>query len=127
MLIVLLAALAPLLALVAVGAYLRAASLGRERTALLQQVRRAQAQRQWAEEDALAVLSEATQLEDALAKADARIACLQKHLQRRKSNRPFKPALPRCVVHRAPLPFKISRLSDLPPATGNAHPNAHLN
>lgn len=123
MLILLLAALAPLLALIAVVAWLRAASLGRERSAQLQQVRRAQAQKQWAEEDALAVLAEATQLEDALARADARIARLQRHLQRLKSKHSLKPE----SCQSKPLPFTIGHLPDSTALNRNAHPNAHLN
>ena len=121
-----LAALSTLLALGALGALgasLRAASLGRERVALLGQLRHARAQQGWAEEDALAVLAEATQLEDALAKANARVARLQKHLQRRESEQAQKPE-----VHRSkPFPSEISRLPDQSTATENARPNAHLN
>lgn len=119
MLIVLLAALALLFAFVAVGALIYAALLAQENADLLRLVRRARAHQQWAEEDARAILCEATQIEDALVCAQTRIRELQKQLRAAKNQRPRSSS----IAPRLPSPFMIKTATDPNAASKNAHLN----
>ncbi len=121
MLIVLLATLALLFAFISVGALIYAVMVAQENAALLKRCRHADAEKQWAQEDALSAIADAVEAEDARDAANAKNANLSRHVQILMRERSQQQSLQLL----APRVFDFGR--EKSPAQKAATRSAHIN